>query len=106
MVRAGPLRDRIKIQNFTETFDETGGIIRDFTTVETRWGSIEPLQGDEKEFGDVMESRATHQIRMRHVADLDTKQRLVHGTRNFNIVKILNKNNRNRLNLILVREDI
>ena len=106
MVRSGPMRDRVKVQNFVKTRDASGGIIRTWQTVVTRWGKIDPLQGDEKEFGDTIESRATHKVSLRFYDGLDTNQRLLFGTREFNIVEIIDPGNRHRQTVLKVREDV
>jgi len=106
MVMSGPLRDKVLVQTPNVTKDATGGNIKTFVTLCTRRAQIIPLSGDEKEFGNAMESRATHMVRIRHFEDLDTKQRFLFGTREFNIVRIIDKNNRHRLDEVLVKEDI
>jgi SPP1 family predicted phage head-tail adaptor len=75
--RSGKLRRRIEIQEATETRDSHGGVIRSWSTVDTRWGSVEPLRGRELFEAQQVAPRVSVRVRMRHYPGLTTAHRLV-----------------------------
>jgi len=78
-MRAGKLRHRVQIQERVETKDAHGGITESWSTVVTRYASIEPLSGRELFEAQKASSEATVRIKMRYYSGLTTKHRLVFG---------------------------
>lgn len=89
-MRAGLLRHRIEIQEQTQTPDAAGQPIRTWSTVFTRWGSIEPLRGQERVEAEQVKSKTTVKIQLRYCAVLTTEYRLKHGGKFYNIDSIVN----------------
>lgn len=96
-MRAGLLRHRIEVQAATEAEDVHGGHSETWIPADTIWGSIEPLKGEELLEAQAVDVRVTHRVRMRYQPSggLTAKKRLKFGTRIFNIISVLNTEERN-----------
>lgn len=84
-MRAGKLRHLVTIQSRTEgtnSFNEPRPVWKDFATV---YASIEPLSGREFFAAQQAQSDITHRVRMRYVAGVTAKHRIVFGDRVFDI---------------------
>jgi len=96
-MRAGELRHHVTIQRNTATAqDNYGQVVESWTTIATRWASIRPVSGDEAEEGKQVKAKATHEIKLRHLADITTKDRAKLGSRSFNIYSIINTEEKNK----------
>lgn len=109
MIRAGNLRHRIDIQESTDVPDGMGGSTLTWASV-SGMGSVPaaiwPVSS--KEILDAMkqELQITHKIRIRYRAGLTSKNRIVFGSRVFNIISIINADEKGRQIDILAIEDI
>jgi SPP1 family predicted phage head-tail adaptor len=88
MVRAGRLSERVIIQTSTEARDSLGQAIPTWTTFATRWASIEPLRGDELFKAQTINAELTHQVRIRYIAGVTPKMRVLYGTRILRILQV------------------
>ena len=61
-MRAGRLRQIIKIQRFIEVVDDFGGVIQDWETILTARAEIKPLTAKEIFASNVVISEVTHKI--------------------------------------------
>ena len=104
-VRIGRLRNRIQIQTYTESRNDHGQVLQEWSTAATRWGGIEPLKSDEIIAADKIEGRVTHKIILRYYEGLSKKNRLCFDSRYFNIFSIVNRKERDKVHEILARED-
>ncbi len=102
---AGRYRHRLEVQSLGETRADDGGIIRGWTTDTTRWAEIKPLQGRELFEQQQVDSRLTHRIEMRYVAGLTSDQRLVEGSRIFNIHSVTNVKEIDRITVVMAITD-
>lgn len=102
----GKLRHRLDLQTFTETRDSHGGVTRDFSTFATVWGSVDPLSGKELLDGMQMESQVTHRVRIRQRTDIKPKDRLLHRTRLFEILSILDIREKTEEQILMCTEVI
>lgn len=100
----GGFRHRVKIQEETATADEGGGYSRTWTDVDTMWCSIEPVNPREVFQANQIQARVTHKILTRYRTDVSSANRLLFGTRAFNIRSVTTKNERSRLTVILAEE--
>ncbi len=98
---AGRLRHRIELQRQTETTDETGQTNESWQTYARPWAEIIPLS--EREYLSQSGDRAelTHRVTIRCRTPLPApRDRVKHGDRLFDIVGVVNVDERNRfLNL-------
>jgi SPP1 family predicted phage head-tail adaptor len=92
-MRAGKLRHRLQVQSYVEVQSASGEQAKKWETVATVWGSVEPLNGRELFAAQQVQAEVTHTIRLRHVS-LDPAQRILFGTRIFNLSSIMNKEER------------
>lgn len=106
MIAAGQLRHRITVEAFTETPRADGGIDEAWTNVGQRWASIEPLNGKEFMEAQQLGSEVTHRVKLRHFPGLTPKHRLTFGTRTFNIVSVLNLDERSIVAELMCKEDV
>ena len=75
-MRAGLLRQRVQIQDATETRDSHGGVTHTWSTSATVWASVEPLRGRELWMAQQVQAQATVRVRMRYRSGLDSSMRL------------------------------
>ena len=105
-MRAGKLRHRLALQNATETDSGTGTghLDKTWTTYATVWGSIEPLSGRELVEQEQVQSEVTHKTKIRYQSAITSEHRIVFKTRTFQIVTMLNPEERNREIELMLRE--
>lgn len=102
-MRFGELRHSVQIQRATETRQANGGTTQAFATTATVWAAIEPLSGRESWIGEQIRAIASHKITMRWTA-VSAGNRLLFGSRVFNIVVVVNVDERNHTALLAVSE--
>ena len=101
----GALRHQLTIKAINTTEDSYGEVTEDPTTTEcTVWGSIEPLSGRELLLAQQIQATVTHRVRIRYHSGLDPSMQIVFGTRTFDILSIINLEERNRELEIMCRE--
>lgn len=105
-MRAGKLNLRVSIQTRSESRDSHGGVVTTWTTIATRWGGMAGQKVDERQKAGRVDAVATHRLSMRYYSGLSPKDRLLLGSRAFNIIEILDPGERNREHLLLVKEDL
>lgn len=96
MIRAGGLRHRIELQKRTQTADGVGGMTTTWTRKHYARAAIWPEKAGEVVEAGRLEHRITHRIRIRHRSDVDASMRVKFGERYFDIVSIINREERNR----------
>ncbi|NDD52969.1 head-tail adaptor protein [bacterium] len=103
----GQLKHRIQIQtNATTASSDLGQPIDAWTTVATVWGSIEPLSGREAFYAQQVQADASHKVIIRGNQTINTKQRLIHESRTFNIVSIMDDEEKKRWKTLMVTEAV
>ena len=103
-MRAGKLRHRLALQNSIQTYDANGGPIDTFSTFATVWGSVGPVSGREKEFGDQITAEATHAVRIRYDSTIGVESQIVHLTRTLKIINVLDTDDRAIEQVLLCKE--
>lgn len=88
-MRTGKLRHRLTIQEPTETKNAYGELITSWSTYETVWGSVEPLRGRELWAAREKEARIDVRIRIRYLADITAKMRIIFGSHIYQIESII-----------------
>ena len=95
-MRAGSLRHTVTVQQRTELPDAYGEPAQTWTTLHANQpASIEPLSGRELITAQAVQSDVTHRVRMRYVAGVQTKHRILFGSRVFDIRAVRNVDERN-----------
>ncbi len=88
-MRAGRLRHRIQLQHATETQDTTGDPVRRYTTYATVWASIQPVRGAEYFTAQQAGASRQHEVRIRYRDDVEETDRIVYGSRTFEVEAVL-----------------
>ena len=101
---ASRLRKRIVLEQPLSQADGAGGLTLSWQEFATIWAEILPRRASENLFAGQLENRASHKIMLRYLAGIDTKMRIKFGTRYFNIISILNVEERNKMLEISVEE--
>lgn len=101
----GKLRKRIAIQSNGEVADSYGQLTKTWTTLDTRYAAVEPLQGRELLQAQQVDSLITHKISMRYYA-ANTKMRVLYGSRIFNITSVINVDERNLYTVLMCQEAV
>jgi SPP1 family predicted phage head-tail adaptor len=103
-MRAGPLRHRIAIERVTETRDTDGSAIETWSTYATVQASIEPISGREYFAAQSTQADLTHRIVMRYLSGIIPKMRVKYRSRIFDILSVINVEERNRELQLMCRE--
>lgn len=100
----GELRHQIKLQSLTQTSNRLGETDETPVLVSHVWAKIEPLTGrelfDSQQFG----SDVSHKVTIRYRAGVNAAMQILYGVRIFNIVSVLNLDERNRLLVLICKE--
>ena len=91
-MRAGRLRHRITIQSVGSTLDDYGDLSNSWTTLATVWASIKPVSGTEENIASELTGIATHTIAIRYRSGITSQNRIVFGSRTFEIHHVKNWN--------------
>lgn len=95
-LQAGFLRHSVTIERPPATLDDAGEQTGAWTKVIDMRASIEPLSGRELQLAREMFADQTHRIKAYFTPGLDATMRVKFGTRYFNILSVLNIEERNR----------
>jgi SPP1 family predicted phage head-tail adaptor len=98
------LRHKVTLQTKTLTTDGQGGSTATWSDVTTLWCAIEPTKGYERYQAMQMQTPITHKITTRYAASVTTACRLKFGDRIFNVVEVINTEERNRFLIIKALE--
>ena len=85
----GKLRHRIELQEKTTGRDSFGSEVEQWNTKATVWASVEPIAGREYFLAQQVQSEVTHRIRIRYYAGLQSDWRIRFGTKLFDILSII-----------------
>jgi len=95
------------VQSASESQGTTGELTKTWATDATVWGSIEPLSARELVQAQQIQSDITHRVTMRYRSDLTVtvEQRILFdSTRVFEIISVLNRDERNEQLELLCKE--
>lgn len=95
-MRAGQLRDRVTLQEVTETRDSFGAVVEAWSDVATVWAEVADLSG--REYFDAQQTNAElkTRIRIRYRSGVVPKMRAVFGSRVFDIESVIDPDSRRR----------
>ncbi len=92
----GELNKRIVVQHPTLTPDGMGGMTKVYSDADTIWSALWPVKASERVQSDQATMTATMRIRIRYRSKFLPSWRLRFGNRFFNVVSIINQNERNQ----------
>jgi len=108
-MRAGTLRHIIIIEEQSDASDGMGGFTNTWGTV-TGMGAVPaaiwPFKATETVQAMQLEEKITHRIRIRYRSGITAKNRIKFGSRIFNIISLINVDERNISLDILATEEI
>lgn len=100
-MRAGKLRHRLDIQEDRGTSqDSYGQHVANWVTLWTRWAEVRPMEATEVLESGQFKTERKHIVRMRYLADLNTRHRFKFGSRYLDITGIRDPHERNREMLV------
>lgn len=103
-MNAGELRHRVILQAKTVTRGNYGEEVIVWRDIATIWAKIEPLSGREYFQSQQMQSEISHKITIRYREDVKADWQMVYGTRIFNILSVMNTEERKRELILMCRE--
>lgn len=89
-MKAGNLRNLIIIEQATETFNSEGELVTTWATYKSVWAEILPLVGREFWASKQVNSETTGKLRIRYIAGITPKMRIKFGNRYFEILGVIN----------------
>jgi SPP1 family predicted phage head-tail adaptor len=89
------LRNRITFIKPTNTQNETGENVSSFEEYITVWASVVPVTGKEYIESQKLRAETTYKIATRYIAGITTDMKIKYGDKIFEIVSVLNLNERN-----------
>lgn len=106
MIKAGDLRHRITIQERVKVSDNMGSYTIVYSDVVSVWAALWPVSAKEQISSDKIEMSTIRRIRIRYYSDLDSSMRIEFGTRHFNIVSIINPDEKNEMLDLICEEEV
>jgi SPP1 family predicted phage head-tail adaptor len=100
------LRQRVTLQEETQTSDGAGGYVRGWQDIADLWAEIISLNGKEKLFAGQLQSQVSHKILLRYRNDVRAGQRLLLENRAFNIRYLFNVDEQNETIELLAEEGV
>lgn len=94
MIRPGDLRDRVVIQQSTESRNAMGESVLAWHTFGERWAQVEGISSREFLLSGQQQSEVSHRVRLRWVEGLTTQMRFLWRGRVLEIVSLLEHANR------------
>lgn len=98
-MRVGRLRHPVRVERATEIRNSYGEPIKTWTLLAYTRAAIEPLRGSERMVAMQVHSEVTNRITLRWhsaIAELGTKDRIVLGSKRFDVKSVMNMDERNR----------
>lgn len=96
-MKAGQLRHKMVIERATTSRASTGHAQQTWATHLLRFAAIRPLSSKELlAYNIQIQTEATHEITLRGPLDITTKDRIKFGERIFNIIGVINVDERNK----------
>lgn len=102
----GALRHRVRLERSERLADGGGGAVVTWAPVCELWASIKPSSGTESVVADQIAGRVSHEIHVRFRADISPAMRFSLGTRTFEILAVLDVEERRRQLRCLCREEL
>jgi len=107
-MRAGRLRNLVSIQSRSGAQNAYGEVTNTFTEVTSGevWAGIEPIRDAEARRAGGNDEILTHKIVMRYLSGVNATHQIVFGSRTFQIVSVINRDERNMELEILCKERV
>lgn len=95
--RAGERRQRVALQSITARVASGDGYTDTWTTYATVWAAVRPapVSGTERQVANTLQVPITHVVELDYRSDLETKHRVLYGSRRLYIRGVENQDERN-----------
>jgi len=100
MIDPGRLRERVTIQQATESRNSLGETVQSWETYAERWASVDGLSSREVLLQGQQKTEVSHRVRMRYVDGMAGTMRLLWRGRVLEISSLLEHNNRSEHELL------
>jgi len=100
MIRPGELRERVTVQQATESRNAFGETVLSWSTFAERWASVEGVGSRESLLYGQQQTDVTHRVRMRYLSGLTQAMRISWRGRTLEIVSLLEHESRSEHELI------
>lgn len=91
----GRLRQRITLQKQVNVRNSYGSVVTEWQNMTTVWAEIKPISGREYFASQQVQSEVTTQITLRYLADIEPTMRVKFNERHFEIISVINPQERN-----------
>lgn len=105
-MKIGELRHRVEIQNKTVQMDELLQQSEVWATYATVWASVRPIKGREYVAVKQVNAEVSVVITMRYLSGITSEMRILFGNRVFDIVSVINADERNRVLELMCKEEV
>ncbi len=106
MTTAAIFRHRITLQELVTGQDEAGQPVQEWQDVATVWGAVEPLRGREYFAAAQVQAEVTTRIRIRYCRGIRPDMRVLYDGRLFDILSVIDPEERHRELQLMAREVI
>lgn len=103
-MKAGDLRHQVTIQRLVQGQGASGEVTLTWTPFATVWGAVEPLSGREYWQAQQTASETSIRVRVRYLAGVVPTMRVLYGSRVFEILSIVDQEERHRELQLMCRE--
>ena len=100
MIHPGKLRERVTVQQATETRNSLGEVVQSWSTYATVWASVEGISSREALQQGQVQTDVSHRVQIRYLDGLKQTMRLSWRGRILEIVSVLEHGNRSEHELI------
>ena len=100
MMDAGTLRERVTVQQASESRNALGETVLSWATFAERWASVEGVSSRESLAYGQQQISVSHRVRLRYLTGLTQSMRLVWRGRTLEIVSLLEHGNRSEHEII------
>lgn len=104
MMKIGKLRHRITIQQYLASRDSFGDEIQTWVDMLRSWAAVEPVTGKEFFASQELNAEISVKITMRYRPCIQPEMRVTFGARVFEILAVLNNEERNKRLILLCKE--
>ena len=100
MIKAGQLRERVTVQQSSESRNSLGETIFAWSEFATVWADVQGVTARELLLAGQQQVEISHRVRMRHMPGLKSQMRLLWRGRTLEIISVLEHENRSIHELI------
>jgi SPP1 family predicted phage head-tail adaptor len=100
LINAGSLRERVTVQQASESRNALGETVLSWATFAERWASVEGVSSRELLQYGQQQIEVSHRVRMRWLSGLTQSMRIVWRGRTLEIVSLLEHGNRSEHELV------